>query len=303
MVKRKSPRKGSMQFWPRKRAKSSQARIRSWPEVDGKLAGFAGYKTGMTQVQLRDNSLSVTKGEIISTPVTIIECPPLKPISLRFYKKNQYQTKLLTEITSKQQKIIPEDYDYNTLLLQTQPKLVSGIPKKKPETIEIFIGKIPKEQHTKILEKEIKISDVFEEGQLVDIHAITKGKGFQGPVKRFGVRLVSHKSEKGQRRVGSLGPWNQQQHTMFRVAHAGQTGYHTRVDYNKLLLKIGSDPKEINPKGGFLRYGLIKNEFILLKGSIPGPKKRLIKFINSMRPNKRLISTPEITHINLESQQ
>ena len=304
-----------MQFWPRKKAKNPEARIKSWVKVDGSLTGFAGYKAGMTHLHLRDNSNSTTKGDIISIPVTIIECPPLKPFSLRFYKNKKILTEVLSQNLDKElarnidlpkkvsEKKAPEDYDYNTLLAYTQPKLVSGVPKKKPEVIELYLGKLNPDKHKEFLEKEIKLSEVFEPGQLIDIHAITTGKGFQGPVKRFGVRLKAKKSEKGQRGVGSLGPWNQQQHTMFRVAHAGQTGFHQRIDYNKLILKISSSPEEINPKGGLLRYGQVRNDYILVKGSIPGPKKRLIKFTKAIRENKKLILTPEITHISLDSQQ
>jgi len=46
------------------------------------------------------------------------------------------------------------------------------------------------------LSKEISVLDFFENGQLVDFRGLTKGKGFQGPVKRFGIKLKFHKSEK-----------------------------------------------------------------------------------------------------------
>ena len=63
------------------------------------------------------------------------------------------------------------------------------------------------EEAKKLLEKDIKVNDVFNDNEMVDVHAITKGKGTQGPVKRFGIKLKQHKSEKGTRRVGSLGDW------------------------------------------------------------------------------------------------
>ena len=309
MAKRHNPRRGSMQFWPRNRAKRIYPRIKSWPVVDGsKLSGFAGYKAGMTQIRMRDNSNSTTKGQIITVPVTILECPPLKPLSLRFYKNTEDGLQVISEIHSqslekelsrkinvaKKQKDgkFPKEFDQVSLQVYTQPKLTTL--KKTPEIFEVNLGKEKSEEVLKpLLEKEIKISEIFKEGQFIDTHSVTTGRGFQGPVKRFGVKLRAAKSEKVKRGPGSLGPWKQQQHTMYRIAHAGQTGFQTRVAYNKLVLKISSDPKEINPKEGINGYGLLKSDYVLIKGSIPGPKKRLIRLIEPIRVKKEGI-TPEI---------
>ncbi|MAF51094.1 MAG: 50S ribosomal protein L3 [Nanoarchaeota archaeon] len=318
MSKPKSPRHGSMQFWPRKRAQRIYPRVRSWSEVDGtKLLGFAGYKAGMTHIKLRDNSNSTTKGQLISTAVTVIECPPLKPLSLRFYKKTNYGLKLTSEILAKNldkelgrkiampkklsEKPLPKEADEMRIVVYTQPKLIGK--KKKPEIFEVALGSKDLEFGKKLLENEIKIQDVFKEGQLVDAHAVTKAKGFQGAVKRFGIKLRAKKSEKTRRAPGSLGPWNQQQHIMYRVAHAGQTGYHVRTEYNNLVLKISDNKDEINPKGGFLKYGEVKNDYILVKGSIPGPKKRLIRLTEPMRAKKKMEFAPEITSVSLKSKQ
>ena len=81
MPKAHAPRRGSMQFWPRKRAKRIYSRIRYWPQhKEVKLLGFAGYKVAMSHALFTDNrKTSSTKNEEISCPITIIECPPLKP--------------------------------------------------------------------------------------------------------------------------------------------------------------------------------------------------------------------------------
>lgn len=291
-----------MQFWPRKRAKRIYPRARTWPEIAGtKLLGFAGYKAGMTQVSIRDNTNSMTKGQIISVPATIIECPPLKPLSLRFYQQTDYGFKVISDIPTTQQlekelsrkinlkkksaKAIPENFDRATLQVYTQPSLTSI--KKKPEIFEIEISN-PKQDFLKnVLENDISVKDIFKEGQFIDVQAVTKGKGFQGPVKRFGVSLRKKKSEKTKRGPGSLGPWRQQQHTMYRIAHAGQMGFHTRTDYNKLLLKISSKPAEINQESGFNGYGVIKSDYILVKGSVSGSRKRLIRFRDPTRQKSK----------------
>src|SRR3989304_4969159 len=76
----RKPRRGSLQFWPRVRARRIYPRVRTWRVVsDAKPLGFAGYKLGMTHVFFTDDRAnSPTKGENIAVPVTVLECPPLK---------------------------------------------------------------------------------------------------------------------------------------------------------------------------------------------------------------------------------
>ena len=182
---------------------------------------------------------------------------------------------------------------------------MTNIGKKKPETFEIAIGGTKEQQIDYAKEKigkEIKIDEVFKEGQQFDFHSISAGKGFQGPLKRFGIQLRQHKSEKSRRNPGTLGSWKAQGQIMWRVAHAGKMGYHLRTEYNKLLVKIGSKPEEINVKGGFLNYGVVKNQYILVKGSIIGTSKRLVRFTDTTRQKKQL-EAPQITYTSLESKQ
>ena len=296
MPKTRRPRIGSLQFWPRKRFKKIYPNIKAWNKSkDNKLLGFIGYKVGMTHLHyISQNPNIKNKVETVS-PATIVECPPLKPFSLRFYKKINYGSQVITEILSKKQneelsrKItlskkqneeIPESYDYLKLLVYTQPSL-TVIGKKKPEIIEMGISGNLEFAKSLLDKKEIKINDVFKENQYVDIHAVTKGKGLQGPVKRFGVSLRQHKAEKGTRRVGSLGNWMAK---TWRVAHPGQMGFFKRTEHNKLIFKIGKD--DIATKEGFHKYGKIKNDYVILKGSIAGPKKRVIVMTEPIRDKK-----------------
>jgi len=87
MPRTKTPHKGSLQVWPRVRAKRAYARVRTWHAgKDAKPLGFAGYKAGMTHIMTIDNkSTSHTKGATIAVPVTIIECPPIKVVGIRCY--------------------------------------------------------------------------------------------------------------------------------------------------------------------------------------------------------------------------
>ncbi|MEM2915818.1 MAG: 50S ribosomal protein L3 [Candidatus Woesearchaeota archaeon] len=324
MPRVRQPRRGSMQYWPRKRASSTHASIRTWnPTKDAKPLGFAGYKAGMTHLIVTDNkATSATKGEPIVMPVTVVECPPLKVAGICCYRLHNNRLVLSTQVwadklekdlsrvlpipkktKTKIADIKPEDYKEFRLLVHTQPRL-SGL-KKTPEVFEIGIGGDAKQQleYAKgILGKDLKITDVFAAGQQVDSHSISKGKGLQGPVKRFGVSIRSHKSEKTKRGPGALGPWHG--NLNWPVAHAGQMGYHQRTEYNKWILQIGDDPTKINPAGGFLHYGNITSPYVLIKGSVAGPAKRLIKLTTPLRPNKHIPrEAPGITHISVSSKQ
>lgn len=312
MPKPKRPRFGSMGVWPRKRAKNQTPRVRSYANIQtAKPLEFAGYKAGMTRVLLQTQEKGKRGGSEHMVSATIIECPPMKIASLRLYKKD----KVVKQINFKAEKELakttnvtkdkfssPKDletlnadeYTDATIQVYTQPKLIGF--KKKPEIFEISLGGKVKDKIEFVkahAEKPILINEVFQVGQNVDAHSITKGKGYQGPVKRFGIGLKNHKSEKGVRSVGSLGGWSGQGHVMYRVAHAGQTGYHQRTQYNNLIIKMSDKPEEINAKGGFIRYGFVKNPYILIKGSIAGPKKRLIKLTEPVRQHKKPAFKPE----------
>src|SRR3989338_5658640 len=328
MPTKRSPRKGSLQYWPRKHAKKPYPRIRHYaPLTESKLAGFAGYKAGMTHVFIADNRAhSMTKGQSIMFPVTVLECPPLKVASMRFYKTSSSGLRIAVEIfssddknLSKKLKLPKKDtikniaeveknlssYSDIRVNVYTQPYL-AGINKKRPEIFELALGGkniSEKLNYAKsILGKDIPVSDVFKEGQQLDIFAVSKGKGTQGPVKRFGVTLRSHKSEKGRRGPANVGAWTGNR--SWPVAHAGRMGFHNRLEKNLWLLKIGSKPEEVNVKGGFIRYGTIKSNYALLKGSIPGATKRLVRLVNAYHSNHRLpTQAPSIDLVSLKSPQ
>ncbi len=328
------PRRGSLAYSPRKRAKREIPRIRTWPEEAEapKIQGFAGYKAGMTMID--DIPNSPTEGMEISVPVTVLETPPMKVAAIRAYTQTSYGKKAIAEAwASNLDKnlgraiILPKNHDTEAalkkideliaqnkvcelfLITYTLPERVSGIPKKEPDIMENRIAggdlRARFEYAKQILGKEINVTDVFAPGDLVDVFAITKGKGTQGPVKRWGIAIQKRKHSRTgkERHVGTLGPWNPA-HISWRVPQMGQTGYHQRVDYNKRILRIGSAGVDITPSGGFLNYGIVRNSYIMLKGSVPGPAKRLIRLRPAVRPSAEIPkNVPEITFVSLESKQ
>jgi large subunit ribosomal protein L3 len=176
------------------------------------------------------------------------------------------------------------DISYFTFLVHTNPSF-----KKTPELSEVFIGGTKEQQLAYAKEKlgkEISFEEVFKEGDFLDVKAVTKGKGFQGPVKRFHVRSLRPKAKKS-RIVGSISPWRPAT-VMFTVARPGQMGYHNRTEVNKRVIKISKNPVEVNSKSGFLNYGLVKGEYALIFGSLPGPAKRCIALRKSIRPEQKV---------------
>ncbi|MFW9818813.1 MAG: 50S ribosomal protein L3 [Candidatus Thorarchaeota archaeon] len=333
--KKHAPRHGSLAFLPRKRAVQIKGRVRNWLDSLDEInfLGFAGFKAGMTHITyIEDQKNSPYYGKELMKPVTIIEVPPLILIGIRVYNADEYGKYIIgelyttefnnflgrkinipniekTEQKDKKKEILKGINETSEIrgIFQTQPYKTS-IPRKKPDIIEIKINSLgqPKDQFNfvyKNLGKEIKARDVLTEGELVDVIAVTKGKGFQGPVKRFGIKILTRKNNKIKRAVACIGPWHPAR-VLYTVPRAGQLGYHQRTEYHKRIMQIGENEEEINPKGGFIRYGKIRGDYILILGSIPGPKKRLIRIRKTIRPFKSfVISSPEITFISRESQQ
>jgi len=327
MAKRHRPRRGSLAYSPRKRAKREVPRVRSWPEQsEPRIQGFAGYKAGMTHtIIIDDRPNSPTEGMEISVPVTILETPPLKIAAIRAYNNTPYGRKVSLEewasdLETDLKKLMPlrkgssaregslDEAEEIRLLMYTLPKKVSGISKKVPDLMEMRVGakdvKSTFEYAHKIIGKEVAISDIYKIGELVDVISITKGKGTQGPVKRWGVTIQDRKAFRGGkgRHIGNLGPWNPAR-VRWTVPQLGQTGYHQRTEFNKRIIKIGSNGSEVTPQGGFLKYGIIKGDYIMLKGSVPGPIKRLVRIRDAIRPSRTPQTAPELSYISLQSKQ
>jgi len=299
MPTRKSPRKGSLQYWPRKRASKFLPSV-NWKAINsGKsLKGFICYKAGMSSALVKDESPnSMTKNKKIVIPVTILECPPIKIFSIRFYKNNKVSKEIIGSNLDKELKKkfkLPKakernlenirEYDDVRILVYSQSKK-TGI-KKAPDLSEIgLVGTIDEKINfvKENLGKEISVLDFFEKGQLVDLRGLTKGKGFSGPVKRFGITLKSSKSEKGRRRPGSLGPWHPARVT-FRAPQAGQLGMFTRAIYNNKILDIG---KAENQFQNIKNYGKINTNYIIVSGSVQGPSKRQLLITAPLRESKK----------------
>lgn len=298
------------------------------------LQGFAGYKVGMTHViMVDDHKSSPTEGKDVMVPVTVIEVPAMRVAAVRAYTKDTNGKRPLSEIWDSnpdemlsRRLCLPGQYSGEaarttitealssgnvvdiTALMYTRPAAVSGIPKKVPDVMEIRVaGGDPEkkfEYALGLLGKEVILTNVIQTGAYADITAVTTGKGTQGPVKRWGVMLRKRKHSRGgkERHVGTLGPWNPH-HIRWQVPQMGQMGYQQRTEFNKRILKIGEDPQEIMPSGGFLHYGVLRNPYVLIKGSVPGPVKRLVRIRPAIRLGEHTIRTPVIEFMSIQSKQ
>eukprot|EP01010_Urceolus_cornutus_P004580 NODE_731_length_1386_cov_2009.763650_g554_i0.p2 GENE.NODE_731_length_1386_cov_2009.763650_g554_i0~~NODE_731_length_1386_cov_2009.763650_g554_i0.p2 ORF type:complete len:401 (-),score=98.12 NODE_731_length_1386_cov_2009.763650_g554_i0:134-1336(-) len=160
----------------------------------------------------------------------------------------------------------------------------------------------------KLFEQQIPVDAVFKESEMIDTIGVTRGHGFEGVVHRWGVTRLPRKTHKGLRKVACIGAWHPAR-VGFQVARAGQHGFHHRTEINKKIFKIGRaekvdkanarcptdlTDKTITPMGGFVRYGKVKNDFLLLKGTVAGPNKRVLTLRKSLRPQTTRESVEKI---------
>lgn len=124
---------------------------------------------------------------------------------------------------------------------------------------------------------------------MIDTIGVTRGKGNNGVIKRWGVTRLVRKSHRGLRKVACIGSWHPASVT-WTTGRAGQLGYYHRTQINNKIYRIGSgaihgtknnattdnDPteKNITPMGGFPHYGEVNEDFIMIRGACQGVKKR-----------------------------
>merc|ERR1711976_1148475 len=141
-------------------------------------------------------------------------------------------------------------------------------------------------------EKKLPIKNIFAKDEMIDIKGVTS---------RWHTRKLPRKTHKGLRKVACIGAWHPSR-IQYTVARAGQKGYHHRTELNKKIYEIkpgyhqkdgklvksnaateyGTTDKCINPLGGFPHYGMVKQDFVMIKGCCIGPKKRVLTLRKSL---------------------
>ncbi|KAI8013149.1 60S ribosomal protein L3 [Camellia lanceoleosa] len=144
-------------------------------------------------------------------------------------------------------------------------------------------------------EKQVPVDAVFQKDEMIDIIGVTKGKGYEGVVTRWGVTRLPRKTHRGLRKVACIGAWHPAR-VSFTVARAGQNGYHHRTEMNKKIFKLGKSgtEKDITPMGGFPHYGVVKDDYLMIKGCCVGPKKRVVTLRQTLLAQTSHLALEEI---------
>ncbi|XP_071935974.1 large ribosomal subunit protein uL3y-like [Coffea arabica] len=197
------------------------------------------------------------------------------------------------------------------VLAHTQIRKMKGLKQKKAHVMEIQVngGDVAKkvDYAYSFFEKQIPVDAVFRKDEMIDVIGVTKGKGYEGVVTRWGVTRLPRKTHRGLRKVACIGAWHPAR-VSFTVARAGQNGYHHRTEMNKKIYRLGKagqeshtaitefdrTEKEITPMGGFPHYGVVKDDYLLLKGCCVGPKKRVVTLRQSLLNQTSRVALEEI---------
>jgi len=257
--------------------------------------------------------------------ITTAWCSHISDEMKRCYYKNWYQSKHHTAFAclekvedaqkTREQRIekLTKEATVVRVIAHTQPSQVK-LNQKKADLIEIQIngGSIADKVKyaVDLFEKKVNVGNVFAEGEQIDIISVGKGRGWEGVVHRFGTKRLQKKTHRGRRKVACIGPWNPMR-VLWTVARAGNNGFHHRVEMNKRIYRIGEPAKDgvenatgstsfdlskksINPMGGFPRYGVVKNHFLMIRGSVCGAIKRTVTLRKTLNVNTKRVATEPI---------
>jgi len=243
-------------------------------------------------------------------------------IKRRFYKnwlksKKKAFTKYVKKYTDGSNSIesdlemLKKHSDVVRVIMHTQVRLIKGLKMKKAHVMEIQVngGTIADKVDFsyKYFEKTVPIDAVFQANEMIDTIGVTRGRGFEGVVTRWGVSRLPRKTHRGLRKVACIGSWHPAR-VSYSVPRAGQNGYHHRTEMNKKIYKVGkmgeashkatteydATDKDITPMGGFAHYGVVNQDFLMIKGAVMGPKKRVITLRKSLWKQTKRNAVEEI---------
>ncbi|WVN87342.1 60S ribosomal protein L3 [Cryptococcus depauperatus CBS 7841] len=332
--KYEEPRHGSLAFLPRKRAARHRGRCKAFPKDDPKkpvhLTAVMGYKAGMTHIvrDLDRPGSKMHKREVVEA-VTVIETPPMVVVGVvgyvetprglrslttvwaehlsdevkrRFYKnwyrsKKKAFTRYAAKHTENSGASITRELErikkYCTVVRVLAHTQISktGLQQKKAHLMEIQVngGSVAdKVDFAKShFEKTVDVTSVFEQDECIDIIGVSKGHGFEGVTARWGTTRLPRKTHRGLRKVACIGAWHPSKVMIYRIANgSSESSGSTEFDLTK---------KSITPMGGFVRYGIVKNDFIMVKGTCVGPVKRIVTLRKALRTHTSRAHTEKVS--------
>jgi len=149
---------------------------------------------------------------------------------------------------------------------------------------------------------------------------VAKGHGYSGVINRWGVARLPRKTHRGLRKVACIGAWHPAR-VAFQISRPGQYGYHHRTEINKKIYRIGAGSKPaagsdgktaeadtknastasdltekaITPLGGFVQYGEVNEDFLMIKGGVVGVVKRVLTLRKTLVPQTKRAATEKVS--------
>jgi len=210
------------------------------------------------------------------------------------------------------------------VLAHTQIRLIK-LRQKKAHLVEIQVNGGDVAAKVKfaygLFEKQVPVASVFSANEHIDILGVTKGHGYCGVINRWGVARLPRKTHRGLRKVACIGAWHPAR-VAFQISRAGQYGYHHRTEINKKIFRIGAGSKPgvgadgkaaaegdkknastandltekaITPLGGFVQYGEVNEDYLMIKGAVVGVVKRVLTLRKSLVPQVKRAALEKVS--------
>ena len=224
------------------------------------MKGILGRKIGMTQVFSKDGKL---------IPVTVVEVEPNFVSQIKTMERDGYEAIQLAAFTAKEK---------NT----NKPKM--GHLKKAGVEPKRFLKEIRGVNVSDYTLGQVVDAGIFTEGEMVDVSGISKGKGYQGVIKRFNQTRgpMGHGSQY-HRGVGSMGTLLPM-HVLKGKKLPGHMGHELVTVQNLEIVKID-----------------LENNIILIKGNVPGPKKSLVVIKTAVKNPDKINEKVDLVFYEVET--
>ena len=220
-------------------------------------------KIGMTQIFNEDGVL---------TPVTVLQAGPCVVTQVKTVDNDGYEA-IQVGFGEKKERITTKDVSGKKVIRNPHGagKAAAGHFKKAGTTPKQFVRELRVENASEYVAGESVIkADIFSEGDKIDVTAKSKGKGYTGAIKRYGLHTgpKTHGS-KYHRHQGSNGCASDPSKVFKGKKMAGHKGAVRVTVQNLEIVKID-----------------VENDVILVKGSVPGPKKSLVMIKETVKSGK-----------------
>ena len=217
------------------------------------MKGILGKKIGMTEVFTKDGIL---------VPVTVIEIEPNVVTQIKTVETDGYDAVQLGNTTIREK-------------VSNKPSI--GHTKKANTSPKRFLKEIRGVDTSSYTLGQTIDASIFEAGEIVDVTGVSKGKGYQGVIKRYNQTRgpMGHGSQY-HRGVGSMGTLLPM-HVLKGKKLPGHMGNEKVTIQNLTVVKVD-----------------LENNCILIKGNVPGPKKSLVIIRNGIKANGKKVAAPEL---------